>query len=61
MPIRDVTGMQHAVAEAMAYGVDNGLCVAGKEVMNQFIGRTPDDLMIWTRAVTARSGAILHQ
>ncbi|GLC61308.1 hypothetical protein PLESTB_001741900 [Pleodorina starrii] len=33
MPIRDVTGMQQAVAEAMAFGVERGLCVAGKEVI----------------------------
>lgn len=32
MPIRDVKGMQNAVAEAMAFGVEKGLCVAGKEV-----------------------------
>ncbi|EFJ51783.1 hypothetical protein VOLCADRAFT_120419 [Volvox carteri f. nagariensis] len=31
MPIRDVTGMQTALVEAMAYGVERGLCVAGKE------------------------------
>ncbi|GLI64206.1 hypothetical protein VaNZ11_007398 [Volvox africanus] len=32
-PIRDVTEVQTALADAMAYGVERGLCVAGKEVL----------------------------
>ncbi|PNW83558.1 hypothetical protein CHLRE_05g234700v5 [Chlamydomonas reinhardtii] len=32
-PIKDVAAMPKAVSEAMAYGVERGLCVAGKEVI----------------------------
>lgn len=37
-PIKDVAAMPKAVSEAMAYGVERGLCVAGKEVCQRFRG-----------------------
>jgi hypothetical protein len=46
-PIQDVAGVQQAVAEAMAFGVEHGLCVAGKEAST--VARTRSEVCCCVR------------